>query len=253
MRSRMIKLLALAALIVALGATALCESTMDQLRAIRKSAEDGIAEITAPTPEPSVDPATTPTPAVPTPTPVYEPLEKGAKGEAVKRLQRQLIALGFLSGSDDGSFGPMTEQAVKDFQTREGLVITGVADQETQARLFAYAVPEVISYEQLDYRKLSEDMPAFMGRLVQTSGTVMQVLTDDGSDDPRGVYTVLRLATKGHSGDVLYVSGFRAPGARAIIEGEALTIQGVVKGWETYRSVSGTYVQLPWIEAERYW
>ena len=248
----MIKPLVLALLLTALGTSAVGESTMDELRAIRKSAEDAIAEITAPTPEPSGDPTPTPTPAAPTPTPSYEPLEKGAKGDAVKALQRQLIALGFLKGSDDGDFGPMTQKAVEDFQASEALEVTGKADQETQARLFALEGPVVISYEDLDYRKLTADMKASTGKLVRVSGTVMQVLTDDSNDDPRGVYTVLRLASKGHSGDVLYITGFRSAGARALSEGDEISIRGVVKGWKTYRTVSGAYAQLPWIETDKF-
>ena len=61
----------------------------------------------------------------------WEPLARGAKGEAVVQLQEQLIALGFLDGKADGSFGPATERALLAFQAAAGLEETGIADVET--------------------------------------------------------------------------------------------------------------------------
>ncbi len=55
-------------------------------------------------------------------------LQRGSKGEDVKRFQTWLIALGYLTGDADGSFGPMTEEAVKAFQTDYSLQVTGVVE-----------------------------------------------------------------------------------------------------------------------------
>lgn len=57
-------------------------------------------------------------------------LERGAKGPAVKQLQDRLIDLHYLPGSvrdgaGYGSFGPMTESAVKAFQSDRGLPQVG--------------------------------------------------------------------------------------------------------------------------------
>ena len=46
----------------------------------------------------------------------FSPIKKGATGDTVVEVQKQLLVLGYLTSSVDGSFGPGTEQAVKDFQ-----------------------------------------------------------------------------------------------------------------------------------------
>ena len=43
-------------------------------------------------------------------------LKQGSSGAEVKRLQQNLIGLGFLEGTADGRFGAMTPEAVRDFQ-----------------------------------------------------------------------------------------------------------------------------------------
>ena len=55
----------------------------------------------------------------------------------VVTLQRRLKALGYLSGSADGYFGTKTYRAVRSFQSRNGLSVTGVADPYTQEVLYS--------------------------------------------------------------------------------------------------------------------
>ncbi len=60
----------------------------------------------------------------------------GDKGDAVKKVQKRLIALGYLSGgSDDGSFGNQTKNAVKEFQSRNGLSTSGSVNSATLKKL----------------------------------------------------------------------------------------------------------------------
>ncbi len=61
---------------------------------------------------------------------------KGSKGDEVKRIQQRLVDLGYLTGKVDGSFGGMTESAVKAFQKSVGLEATGVVDDVTNGVLF---------------------------------------------------------------------------------------------------------------------
>ena len=56
---------------------------------------------------------------------------------AVVPLQRRLRELGYYSGSVDGYFGSGTTRAVRNFQSRNGLPVTGAADPQTQARLYS--------------------------------------------------------------------------------------------------------------------
>ncbi len=52
-------------------------------------------------------------------------------------LQNRLIALGFLRSAADGVYGADTETAIKQFQKMNGLEVTGVADPETQRKVFS--------------------------------------------------------------------------------------------------------------------
>ena len=47
--------------------------------------------------------------------PAYTALQRGDRNETVKRLQQELIKLGYLEGTADGIFGAQTEEAVKAF------------------------------------------------------------------------------------------------------------------------------------------
>ena len=71
-------------------------------------------------------------PADYTPAPSYRTLKQGDTGEDVKNLQLKLIELGYLYDTADGSFGPRTAQAVKDFNEANGLDGGQCADQCTQ-------------------------------------------------------------------------------------------------------------------------
>ncbi|HEX6731870.1 MAG TPA: peptidoglycan-binding protein, partial [Pyrinomonadaceae bacterium] len=58
-------------------------------------------------------------------------LRKGTTGPDVKKLQLQLQAIGFFSGTPDEYFGPETEKAVMAFQTAQGLLANGIAGPRT--------------------------------------------------------------------------------------------------------------------------
>lgn len=67
----------------------------------------------------------------------YKPdtLRSGSRGSAVRELQTDLIALGFLGGTPDGIFGNNTEKAVKKFQKANGLKADGLAGTQTRELL----------------------------------------------------------------------------------------------------------------------
>ena len=56
-------------------------------------------------------------------------LRKGDEGQEVKRLQK------CLSASPDGKFGPKTEQAVKEYQQKNKLIVDGVVGPQTLGHL----------------------------------------------------------------------------------------------------------------------
>lgn len=64
-------------------------------------------------------------------------LAKGDYSDEIALAQEKLISLGYLSGTADGDFGSKTEEAVKAFQTANGLTATGIIEQDTYDKLFS--------------------------------------------------------------------------------------------------------------------
>ena len=58
-------------------------------------------------------------------------LKRGSSGDAVRQLQQALKDLGFDVGAVDGQFGANTEQAVKAFQTANGIAADGIVGEIT--------------------------------------------------------------------------------------------------------------------------
>ena len=66
-------------------------------------------------------------------------IHTGDEGRGVSAIQEQLSAFGFDLGTfgADGDFGSFTETAVKSFQLKASLPITGIVDPATMAKLSA--------------------------------------------------------------------------------------------------------------------
>lgn len=83
------------------------------------------------------------TPPTPSPTPPSPPvpgvlcplLRRGDRGPAVRRLQQLLQNAGVSPGTIDGIFGSMTDSAVRTFQARRGLAVTGIVNVPTWTAL----------------------------------------------------------------------------------------------------------------------
>ena len=71
--------------------------------------------------------------------PTLRPGDRDADDSAanIVFMQNRLIELGYLADSADGSYGESTEKAVLAFQRNNNLPETGVADTETQRKLFS--------------------------------------------------------------------------------------------------------------------
>lgn len=72
---------------------------------------------------------------------VFEPLSNGSRDTQtdtrVARMQKKLIELGFLNSKADGRFGPVTEKALRAFQTANGLTADGVYNEDDDGLLVA--------------------------------------------------------------------------------------------------------------------
>ena len=62
-------------------------------------------------------------------------LKRGSSGDAVKKLQEQLIRLGYMTGKADGKFGAKTYEALIAFQRANKLTPDGVAGSKTMEKL----------------------------------------------------------------------------------------------------------------------
>lgn len=96
---------------------------------------------TTATPTPSATPSATPEPTrspTPDPTPTPPPrttLVLGDSGPKVLALQQRLTALGYWLGPTDGSFGPLTQQAVFALQKSAGITRDGIVGRDTKRAL----------------------------------------------------------------------------------------------------------------------
>lgn len=85
----------------------------------------------------------------------------GDQGDKVSEIQQKLADLGYYAGEITGYFGEVTELAVKDFQTVNGLEATGVVDETTYDLLFSEnAVANTAEEEQQEEETYEEPTEA---------------------------------------------------------------------------------------------
>ena len=90
--------------------------------------------------------AATPSPKpTATPTPTSSALRVGSTGAKVKSMQQRLKALGYYTGSVDGTFGEGTRKALVAFQKANGLAADGVAGTATLNKLHSSSAKSAVS------------------------------------------------------------------------------------------------------------
>ena len=172
-----------------------------------------------------------------TPAPAVD-LQKGSKGDEVKKLQQRLKDLNYLSGGVDGDFGNGTASAVSAFQKEAGLPETGVADEATQKALYADDAPKSKVYAKLNYKAVARDPDAHEGDLITFSGKVLQVLES-------GSRITFRISSKGNYDDVVYCTYYAPEGYKRILEDDKVTVWGTCTGIYTYETIMGGSVTIP--------
>ena len=101
-------------------------------------------------------------------------LKKGSSGADVRDMQIMLNSLGYNCGTADGIFGNKTVEAVKAFQSAEGLTVDGIAGQQTLETLAARAAvdpkPEPVPSETVAVNR--DDIQALVERLEALAQTL---------------------------------------------------------------------------------
>ena len=118
-------------------------------------------------------------------------ISKGMKGEEVKKLQQNLMKLGYdlREYKDDGDFGDETEKAVKKFQEDRGLTVTGVYNDETHKAMQAALGGKI------------DPMPE--GKTLTITGGSVNIRTGPGTE-----YTIIHTAQKGDKFEIPETDGW---------------------------------------------
>ena len=169
-------------------------------------------------------------------------LARGARGDEVVQLQQALQDLGYLSGSADGDFGGGTESAVADFQSQNGLEVTGVADESTLTLLYSGDAQRAIVYEELDYEGVSLEPSQFTDHYVRFNGRVRQVIEDGG-------YVAFRIATSGSNSDIVFVVMPVPEDYEPIQKEDRVTVEGQYADLYSYETVRGETLTIPRVNA----
>lgn len=93
----------------------------------------------------------------------FSPIKKGATGDSVAEIQKRLVELGYLT-SADGSYGPGTEQAIKNFQAANDLGTDGVVNENTYNKIFSseakrYVAPTPTEVPEQSYTRAVAESP----------------------------------------------------------------------------------------------
>jgi cell wall-associated NlpC family hydrolase len=73
-------------------------------------------------------------------------LKYDMRGDSVTQLQKDLKSLGFMDIDPTGYFGKITEEAVKKFQAKTGLVQDGIAGKQTLGKIESLLKRETTAY-----------------------------------------------------------------------------------------------------------
>src|SRR5699024_7673907 len=65
------------------------------------------------------------------------PYQKGKRSQEIKRLKQDLMRVGFGTHWDNPTtlYGPDTEKVVREFQQEQGLIVNGIIDEVTLAKI----------------------------------------------------------------------------------------------------------------------
>ncbi|MBR2798914.1 MAG: peptidoglycan-binding protein [Clostridia bacterium] len=124
---------------------------------------------------------------------VPDEMATGSEGRDVVRLQRRLSCLEYYYDGLDGQYGSGTVQAVSDFQRRNDLPETGVADRDTMAALFnenaRKALKPYILKVSVDDQRVYAYAPDRNGEYTDLVRTMKCSTGRKGTPTPKGTFT----------------------------------------------------------------
>lgn len=112
-----------------------------------------------------------------------EGLAFGIKNSDVTALQNKLRTAKFLTEKSTGYFGPATQNAVKKFQEKVGLPVTGIADKTTLAKLESFDVKSsesvAVNTNKEKIEQISKELNAKKAELLQSLNLLLIRLQAD--------------------------------------------------------------------------
>ena len=110
-----------------------------------------------------------------------EVLQTGDTGEEVLTIQRRLAELGYTQTETDGTYGSGTEEAIRDFQSLNGLLETGMCDDVTKRVLLSDEAIEYSEYGDMPDLACDAAAPVATSMLGENSARSF-ALEDDAFD-----------------------------------------------------------------------
>jgi peptidoglycan hydrolase-like protein with peptidoglycan-binding domain len=167
-------------------------------------------------------------------------LQRGDQGPEVAAIQRELLNQGYLSGSVDGEFGPLTEDAIFLFQRDSGLVPDGTYGPETEAVLFGSTRPSTVPSGSVSPPPptfiSTFDTPADVGPFMDAAPGSRDLRQGDSGSDVEALQRAL--TSQGFSPGA--VDGIFGPATESAVRSfqsaRGLTIDGIV-GPATWRAL----------------
>ena len=137
----------------------------------------------------------------------------GDGGDNVRKVQKRLIALGYLSGSADGDYGNQTKKAVEAFQKNNGLSVTGNVNSKTLSKLNSSSA-----------KKANAD---------STSGKTEQLYWFKGGSNtiPKGATFKVKDVKTGKVFTVRRWSGYNHLDAEPLTKSDTNTMQSIFGHW----------------------
>ena len=145
-------------------------------------------------------------------------IKRGMTGPVVASLQRGLEDLGYKLGTTDGSFGKNTEKAVKDFQSKNGLLADGLVGEGTLLKINQLLI--TAGKEELEFDDQPEEPPAVLQEASTKMGWVScsadKIIGRDGygstilRTDAAAAYNAMKEEVNALGGVVTSAGGRRA-------------------------------------------